>query len=754
MEQDGPPSRTSADQNAHAWDQAQQAAQRSGIQYNVFVNAAQARSVAVAAPSIAVPQLRIASHLLRGRDDLLEDLHDLLAGTSRVGGDLFTRVTVLYGMGGVGKTTLALEIAHRAISNHTKVWWIPADEADGMRAAFYALAFSLGARAEDFDRAHPADVLWKHLNSLNYPWLLVIDNADDPGALGSSQRGVQEGTEWLRPPQAAQSNIIVSSRNGRPERWASWLRMCHVPPLNVSSGAQVLMDLAPGAGIRDEAAALSAALGGVPLALELAGRYLASVATDPFPRKDSPRSFSAYRNTFDRRLGPFEMSAQTPGESPNDRRALTTTWEMSLDLLESQGHNAARPLLRLLSCCGLSPIPYRVIVEPQVLRRTGLFPDATPERIGTSLRALAGLGLVTLDLTDVIQENAAAVDEWGYRLTMHPLVRAVTRRNLQSEGRLGEYSAILAQTLNEVSEALDPADASEWPRWSSLAPHCFAALDLVTQHDPSDIETVRIALISAERAAWYRYMAGQYVQASADYRLILDVAERLLGSGSPEALSTSNNFARAVREGGDNRAAEQMLRSTLTIGRSSLGPRHPILLSTRLNLGRTLREAGQVSTAETELRDLLLLATDVLGAQHPDTIATALNLAVCLRQQERFGDAETAYRKALHDWRKGHSEVDLTTLDIRFELAETLQQQGDLDGAERELREVLAVATETYGETHPNTLTIRHGLATVLRASGRTAAADSELREVVRLKRGRLGAEHPLSKAAEAELGQ
>ncbi len=738
-------------QSSRALDRAQQAAQQSGIQYNIFIGAAQARSVAATAPPIVVPQLKIASQSLRGRAELLEYAGEFI-GAPQPGVAGGPRVTVLYGLGGVGKTTLALEIAHRAIQNDRKVWWIPADESESMRSALYALAFSLGARDEDFDHAHPSDVLWRYLDSLEHSWLLVIDNADDPAALGSSSGGIQEGTEWLRPPAVQRNGIIISSRNGRPERWASWIRMCHVPPLTPEEGARILVDLAPHAGDEQEAISLSAALGGVPLALELAGRYLAAAATDPFPGEDTLKSFTAYQVTFDRRLGHVDMPAEGSGESASSRRTLTTTWEISLDLLERQGHDLARPLLRLLSGCGLSPIPYRAVISPEVLADSALFPQPTAQRIGSSLRALDGLGLISLDLLPRTQEHTDDADVWESRLTMHPLVRTVTRQNMHRQGVLRAYLAVLATTMDKVTAGLDPDNAHHWPRWSILASHCTAPLELIEQLQIRDADLVSVFLRAAERSAWYRYMAGQYLQASIDYRLLLEVAENTMGANSDEALSISNNLARAIRDGGDNARAQAMLRTLVTTADAWLGTYHPTVLNIRLNLGRTLREGGQVADAESELRALLDDDRRVLGELHSDTIATALNLGVCLRLQSRFDEAEVVYRQVLSDWRQAHSESDLTTLDIRFELAETMRQRGDLSQAESELRGLLAIASEVYGEAHPNTLIIRHGLAAVLRSSGQLEAASEEFREVLRLQRGKLGPDHPLSRATEAAL--
>ncbi len=394
----------------------------------------EAHSLASSAPPITVPQRRVSPHRVHGRQTLLRDIDAFLDDGDDVGHQRPAGVVVLHGIGGTGKTTVALEIAHRALARGVTTWWVPADDPDSMRAALYAVAFSAGAHDNDFDHAHPADVLWRRLNHLQRPWLLVVDNADDPAALGSEGRALADGVGWLRPPTHPQATVVVTSRDGRVEQWASWVHLRHVPTLEADSGADMLMDLAPDAGRRGEARALAVALGGLPLALELAGRYLASAASDPLPPSGSAVSFAAFRSSLDQRLVELSMSEHGSDNTGENRRALSTTWEMSVDLLTRQGHDLARPLLRLIACFGPAPLPYQRVIQPEILQQSPLFPDATPARLSSCLKALAGLGLVVVEPTtaqDGRQDTPTGHVAWSSLLTMHPLVRAATRANMR-----------------------------------------------------------------------------------------------------------------------------------------------------------------------------------------------------------------------------------------------------------------------------------------------------------------------------------
>ena len=697
----------------------------------------QARSLASSAPPIIVPQRRVPAHKIRGRAASLRYLDDIVANAEHGRYDQRPGVVVLYGIGGAGKTTVAVEAAHRVQQRGVTVWWIPADNADGVRAALYAVAFAAGARDADFDHAHPADVLWQRLDALPRPWLLVLDNADDPSRLSVAGSDLVDGTGWLRPPRHRAGTVLLTSRDGRPEVWASWIRLWHVAVLEPASAARVLIDLAPSAGRLDDARPLAAALGGLPLALELAGRYLASAATDPLPGVRTA-SFTAYLATLDQRLTEAAMSNDGSGITGGDRRALRTTWEMSLDLLTKQGHDLARPLLRLLACFGGVPLPYQVL-KPALLGETPLFPNATPERLNESLRALAALGLVVID-------KPAA--QRSPLLTMHPVVRATTHANIAASDESAAYVELMTDLLLSATDDLDANNAADWPEWAQLAPHCHATLEHIAKISEVRQGERQRALRPAQRAAWYRYMAGLYQAAADDYRAIYHVAEHALGSAHPDTLSVRNNLARCIRETGDHERAEILLREVLQTARDCLGD-HPVTINIRINLARTVRERGHTALAEAEFRSIIELARHTLGDHHPDTLVAWMNLAVTLREQGRHAEAREQYRGVLEAWRCLFPEDDLTTLDIRYELAETIRQGGAPQAAEHEYRAILTIIQPVYGDDHPNTLIVRQGLANALREAGRLDAARNELQDILRLRRSRLGPLHPFTEATQ-----
>src|SRR5262249_12127511 len=140
------------------------------------------------------------------------------------------------------------------------------------------LALELGAPSGEAEEAraglrNPAEVLWARLEDQS-GWLLVVDNVDDVDAMMVAGAAVGDGTGWLRSTRAALGG--VTSRVADKTVWGRHSVVHIVGCLPEADGARVLMDLAPHAGSAQQAAALSARLGGLPLALRHAGSYLAS----------------------------------------------------------------------------------------------------------------------------------------------------------------------------------------------------------------------------------------------------------------------------------------------------------------------------------------------------------------------------------------------------------------------------------------------------------------------------------------------
>ena len=440
--------------------------------------------LAAAGASHGVPWGRLPA-AVRGRADLLQRL----TGQLQDGG-----LAVLAGMGGVGKSTVAAAVARRAraprplrrpLARH--VWWISGATATGLAAGMAAVAGHLGARPADLEAidgqsAGAPDRLWALLDGASRGWLLVIEDAGDPELLAG----------WVR--SSARGLVVVTSRHEEQAAWGPRAAVHRLSPLSDGEAGRVLRDLAPAAGGQAEAEALGRQLGGLPLALQLAGRSIAA----GYARWTT---FDAYREALDRVPVPTPL-LDVDGDVALDRgrRAVVVrTAELSLDALAEHGLPEARAVLRLLSCYapGL-PIPV------ELPRRAALSPlphhePGAGRGSEDVLRALSRLGLVE----DVRDEAAVLV---------HPVVADVNRARLASPTIPPDPDPdfvrdTAAVPLLRMLRALDEANPSHWPGYRQLAPHLLALLQTSGRHLSVD----RLAsLLEAARA-----VAGAYDRAGA-----------------------------------------------------------------------------------------------------------------------------------------------------------------------------------------------------------------------------------------------
>ena len=285
-------------------------------------------------------------------------------------------LVILTGPAGVGKSAVALAYATvpprgRLGTGRPLVWWVQASDVSSLTGGLLSVARLLGAYPDDLTairRRAPdsPDRLWGLLEGSPHPWVLVFDNADDPGVLGcppmrpcSGTRPCADGrvlpadgTGWVR--RGKRGLVIVTSRDGDAAAWGHGTQVVRLPPLQVQDAARLLRDWAPGAGSEAEARRLAARIGGLPLPLMLAARDLSSDVT-------RRRSFGDYVHDLDdpgcrpRLLSP-EPGLGTPAD---DRSVVLRTWELSLDELSRRGVPQGRHLLRLLSCFAAAiPVPH------------------------------------------------------------------------------------------------------------------------------------------------------------------------------------------------------------------------------------------------------------------------------------------------------------------------------------------------------------------------------------------------------------
>ncbi|CAM5576539.1 hypothetical protein SPURM210S_07620 [Streptomyces purpurascens] len=229
------------------------------------------RIVSDAAESLRPPSI---DRPVRGREATISDLQRLLR-RSRVA----NRIAVVTGTGGMGKTTVAAAMAKKAQEKGTPVFWIPALNASELAEHMVRVAVACGLQEEALESARAgrvslADAVWEQLAKTKR-WLIVLDNLDDPDIARSGSGPLHDHRGWVRCPEPG-GLLLITSRVADGGTWGAGTTVMRLAPLPDHDGAQVLLDGAPQAGSQAEAELLARRLGGLPLALRAAAKYVAA----------------------------------------------------------------------------------------------------------------------------------------------------------------------------------------------------------------------------------------------------------------------------------------------------------------------------------------------------------------------------------------------------------------------------------------------------------------------------------------------
>ncbi len=634
----------------------------------------------------AGPVLRLAPRptFLAGREELLAALDARLAG----GEDEGPRVVALHGLGGAGKTSVALEYAHRQLGEVGVAWQFGAEDPAVLAAGFGELAAQLGAA----DRGDPVASVHGVLAAFPAPWLLVFDNAPDRASVA---RFV---------PPAGHGRVLVTSRN---QIWPPGQAL-QVPVLDREIAGEFLVNRT-GDPDGQAAAELAGELGGLPLALEQAAAYV-QASTD---------SLAGYLASFRQRR--LEMLGR--GEPIGYSETVATTWRLAFEDLQLAVPGAAG-LLRLMACCAPEAVPLRLLLQP----RPGLEGKLGPE-VAPILMPLLEDRLAAGDAVAALRRYSLVTPAGDGLVSVHRLVQAVTID--QMPGDLAGRWRQAAATLIEAAIPADTNPPETWPVCAALLPHARVAL---ANHSDG-----------MARIANYVGESGSYDAARDLERKIADAVERVLGAEHPDTLRARRDLAFWTGQAGDFAGARDQCAALLPDCERVLGAEHWDTLRVRVDLATWAGWAGDPVAARDLLAGLLPVRERVLGSEHPDTLTTRAYLASLTGQAGDPVAARDLFAGLLPVRERVSGAEHPHTLAARQELARWTGQAGDPVAARDLFAGLLPVRERVSGAEHPGTLDARRDLAWWTGQAGEPAAARDQYAALLPVMErvSRRGAEHP-----------
>jgi hypothetical protein len=674
-------------------------------------------------PEVAAMPVRLAPRpaFLAGREGLLAEL------AARLAGGPGPRAAVLSGLGGTGKTSLAVEYAYRQLAGAGICWQFAAEDPALLAAEFAVLAAQLGAR-EVADARDPVASVHAVLARQQARWLLVFDNVPDRAAV----------QPFLPPTGPGQVVITTQSQLWPPGQ------VIDVPVLDPEVAAGFLVSRT-GDQDRVSAAAIAGELGGLPLALEQAGAYMQAAGM----------SLADYLPLLRARQG--DLLAR--GEAAGHPGHVAATLGLALARLAADAPAAAE-LVRLLAFLAPEPVPLTLLL-------TGAGAGQVPAPAGP----LPGDPLAAADAVAALRRYSLVTPAGDRLVLVHRLVQAVTRAGLDAGQAAGWRQA--AAALTEAAIPADPADPAAWPVFHLLLPHARAVLDPAgggmgriarylgesgSYHAARDLSAVIAAACAGDdrygpehpgtltaRGYLARWTgeAGDPAGARDQLAALLPVYERVLGPDHPGTLATRHDLARLTGVAGDLAGARDQLAALLPVYERVLGPDHPGTLSTRYELAYWTGEAGDPAGARDQLAALLPARERVLGPDHPGTLSTRYELAHWTGAAGDPAAARDQLAALLPVQERVLGPDHPGTLSTRYELAHWTGAAGDPAGARDQLAALLPVQERVLGPDHPDTLLTRSLLARWTGAAGDPAGARDQLAALLPVQERVLGPDHP-----------
>ena len=640
-------------------------------------------------PEVASLPVRLAPRpvFLAGREGLLADLDARLAGRA---GRPEPQLVALCGLGGAGKTSVAVEYAHRHLAEVGVCWQFPAEDPALLAAEFAVLAAQLGAR-ELADARDPVASVHGVLARAEAGWLLVFDNAPDRASV-----------EAFVPP-AGPGRVLITTQN---QHWPPGQAL-DVPVLDPEVAAHFLVNRTGGP---DRAAAreLAVELGGLPLALEQAAAYMQATGT----------TLAQYLPLF--RARQADLLAR--GEAAGHPADVATTLGLALSQLADQAP-AAAGLVRLLAFLAPEPVPLALLLASE--QTAGLLDPEAAAVVGPLLGDPVAAG----DAITALRRYSLVTPGGDGLVLMHRLVQAITRAQLTAQAAAQWEQA--AAALVEQAVPADPWLSATWPVCAMLLPHARAVLDLTSG--------------GMWRIAQYLGHSGSYPAARNLFGLIADAhtEDDAYGPEHPDTLATRHNLARWAGHAGDAAGARDQYAALLPVRERVQGPEHPETLAARHNLARWAGEAGDAAGARDQYAALLPVYERVQGPEHPDTLATRDSLAYWAGEAGDAAGARDQFTALLPIYERFLGPEHPDILAARHNLASWTGHAGDAAGARDQFTALLPIIERVQGPDHPDTLATRHTLAYWAGEAGDAAGARDQFTALLPIIERVHGPEHP-----------
>ena len=623
----------------------------------------------------------------------------------------YFRKVAIFGLGGAGKTQLALEMAYRVRDQDPEcsVFWISATNVEHVRQALLGIAHELGISGLDDPDADVIALVKQCLSDENFgQWLLILDSLDEID-MKKGQTNPALSTRFVDDlPSSSKGSILMTTRNRKHAFDFARNNVLQIPQDDKEIALEILKGtLYEPSMVEDD----------LPSAMELLKRLtylpLATVQAAMYMDKNDI-SIAEYLSLWD---DTEETAIELLSEDFDEewrykelKNPVATTWLISFEKIRRSDPFAAE-ILSFIAC-----------LEPTMIPLTLLISAPTKKKLLDALGTLVAYSFITKEAR-------------GRFLNVHRLVHLATRSWIRDQGILDKWAQRAMQRL--VEEILfNKPDRSVWRTYLQHAKFALAA-------DPMGFPTMeRMLLLHGYGACLSQ--DGWYVGAEQLLTEASEISRKIFGDKHLLTLVGQAKAAQPLLSQGRFAEGEKVRLSLLKTQQEALGKHHPVTLMTLCDLGTALQGQGRFEKAEEIYRQVIDVSSKVLGPSHIETLTAINNLALAQISQGKEKEAEEWQRKALKELQETQGSDHSMTLVLANNLGYNLSSQRKYEEAERLHRETLETRQRLFGEEHPDTIHSLLNLAQTLHRQGKTEKSEEMHRDILEKAKRVLGENHPL----------
>jgi tetratricopeptide (TPR) repeat protein/DNA-binding XRE family transcriptional regulator len=637
-----------------------------------------------------------------GRETILSHLYTILNTNNAAA---LTQAQAISGLGGIGKTQIAVEYAYRYREHYSAVLWVSASSRDAFISDFVMLAAILDLlEKSEHDQELVISAVKRWLSS-NTNWLLIIDNVDDPQII----------VEFL--PTLSTGKVLITTRL---QALGPVARGIEVEKMEMDEGklfllrrigtlnqSQLLEEASEEA--QSQAADIVTELDALPLALDQAGAYI----------EETQCGLSAYLTLYRaRRKELLHRRGNLPTDHPEP---VAATWSLSFQQVQER-FPAAADLLRLLAFLGPDAIPEEIL--------TGGAPEPGPELSSAASDPLLMNEIIRLLLGySLIRRNAE-----DRSLSIHRLVQAVLKDSMSDE-TARQWAERAIRAINRVFPESQP---DTWKQCARCLPHALAILPHLEAYDLPIPQATDLL----NKAAAYLTDHAQYTLAEQLLKKARAVSEQTVDSHPTALALTLNDLGALYLTQGRYPDAEPLLKQALEIRRQQLGSEHPDTATTLNNLARLYHDQGKYSLAEEYFQTALKIRQSILPPGHPDVALSLSSLAELYTTQARFDQAESLYKQALAIQEQAFGRLHPAVAKTLNNLAFLYRKKGIYPKAEELYSDALAIQQQILVPDHPDIAETLNNIGRLYRAMGEYAKAVTYYQQALDIREKIFGSDH------------